>query len=215
VGKSNVSGEAGERTAWDDVYTGVDTAENMLRTVSSHLPLLLPLMDCTRALEVGPGRGLLSGFLAKMGVDVTAIELSPSVLDVARRFYHRIDAKVETVEGDGMATPFENHSFDAVFSQGLWEHFDDEHIRRFAVEALRLAPVVYASVPSMWYPRLGRHGPGVVGNERFMSPGRWQQILQPVDANVSAGYYPEWKILTVAGMSVPYPMQVLIRLDPH
>ena len=99
---------------------------------------------------------------------VTSIDVDADVLGIADQFHEALGVTVESVVRDGTATGFEDDSFDAVYSQGLWEHFTDENIRsNFAKEGLRLAPVVYASVPSFSYPayRSKRSGSG------------WQQAI--------------------------------------
>jgi protein-L-isoaspartate O-methyltransferase len=184
----------------------------MLRWVTTNHPLVVPLLHRRRVLEVGTGTGMLSGFLALVGVQVTTVDLSEAVLGVANRFYDQLGVKVRTVQGDGASTGFEDDAFDAVFSQGLWEHFEDQRIRDFAAEGLRLAPLVYASIPSVAYPRIGHRGPGLVGNERFLSASHWKQILFPLDASASARYYADWKILTVIGATLPYPNHLLLEL---
>jgi protein-L-isoaspartate O-methyltransferase len=206
-------GEAGgRRVSWDGTYTQVETPERMLRWVTTHSPMVVPLMECQRVLEVGTGTGMLSGFLAKAGGEVTTIDLSQPVLDVAGRFYDNLGVQVKTVKADGAETGFDNDSFDAVFSQGLWEHFTDQAIFRFAIEGLRLAPVVYASVPSVLYPRFGKRGPGIVGNERFMTASRWLRVLRDVDCRCTATYYADWKVATLMGVTFPYRNQLLLEL---
>jgi SAM-dependent methyltransferase len=212
VSKIRASGEGGQRVSWEDTYVRVETPERMLRWVTTHHPLILPLLDCHRVLEVGTGTGMLSGFLAKAGLDVTTIDLSRSVVDVARDFYDRIGVHVKTVEGNGLETGFDSDSFDAVFSQGLWEHFEDRGILGFALEGLRLAPTVFASVPSLIYPRLGHRGPGLAGNERFMTAHRWLSIVGELGCHKSARYYADWKLLTALGVTVPYKNHLLIEL---
>ena len=48
-----------------------------------------------RALDVGCGGGLLSEALARAGADVTAIDLAPAVLDVARLHLHESGVEVD------------------------------------------------------------------------------------------------------------------------
>jgi protein-L-isoaspartate O-methyltransferase len=210
--KISVPGEVGERVSWDETYTEVETEEKMLRWVTTHHPMMVPLMKCARVLEVGTGTGVLSGFLAKTGVSVTSLDLSQPVLNVAAGFWDLLGVKVTAVCGDGTKLNLRDDSFDAVFSQGLWEHFSDEAVRQFAREGLRVAPVVYASIPSALYPRVGRRGPGLVGNERFLTAKRWMAILAPLDGGHKATYYADWKLLTFAGVTVPYPNHLLIEL---
>jgi protein-L-isoaspartate O-methyltransferase len=211
--KIRAEGETGERVSWDDTYTRVESPDRMLRWVTTHHPLIVPLMGCPRILEVGTGTGMLSGFLAKTGAELTTIDLSTAVRDVAARFYDQLGVSVKMVTGDGAATDFDSDSFDAVFSQGLWEHFNDARIQEFAIEGLRLAPLVYASVPSVFYPRFRRRGPGLAGNERFMTAARWEAVLGGFDADVSTTYYADWKILTVIGVTLPYNNHLLIKLQ--
>lgn len=74
----------------------------------------------TRALDVCCGTGDISFHLAEAGAEhVTGVDFSPNMLDQARRRQrtHR-DPKgrssVEFVEGDALALPFEDDSFDVV-----------------------------------------------------------------------------------------------------
>jgi hypothetical protein len=59
-------------------------------------------------------------------------------------------------------------------------------------------------------PRVGKRGPGLVGNERLLSAGKWREILAPVVRRVETFTYPDWKVLTFAGITVPYPNHVLV-----
>ncbi len=203
-------GEAGERTAWDDVYTRAETADRMLRWVTTHVPLVTALYGLDRVLEVGTGTGMLSAFLARSGISTATLDISTPVLDVAGRFYADVGASVGRVAGDAFAMPFGDDSFDAVFSQGLLEHFTDAAIDEIVREQLRVAPLVLASVPTAFYPHVGRRGPGLVGNERLMTKRRWVRIL--ADHRVEPRYYPDWKVATFGGVTLPVPSQLLITV---
>lgn len=206
------TGEEGRRVAWDEVYVRPETAERMMRWALTHAPMVVPLTKCSGVLEVGTGTGMLSGYLAQAGVHVTTVDLSQRVLDVAGRFYNDLGVEVAKLQGDGTRLPCDADAFEAVFSQGLWEHFGDDYIQRFAVEALRVAPVVYASVPSAWYPRVGKRGPGLAGNERFMGRARWRRALGPLAERSLLRTYADWKLLTFGGVNVPYPNHLLIEI---
>ena len=79
-----------------------------------------------RALDVGCGGGLLSEALARAGADVTAIDLAPAVLDVARLHLYESGLKVDyreiSVEALADAMP---SSFDVVTCMEMLEHVPD------------------------------------------------------------------------------------------
>jgi SAM-dependent methyltransferase len=89
-----------------------------LATWSAALARLLPLPPA-RVLDVGAGTGFLSILIAKQGYEVTAMDLSPGMLERLRDNARRAGVEVETREGDACDPPLE--SFDAVVERHvLW-----------------------------------------------------------------------------------------------
>lgn len=85
-----------------------------------------------RVADVGCGGGLLSEALAKAGANVTAIDLAPEVIEVARLHLHEINATLASpcvidyrlVASHGLAAD-EPAAFDAVCCMELIEHVPD------------------------------------------------------------------------------------------
>jgi 2-polyprenyl-6-hydroxyphenyl methylase/3-demethylubiquinone-9 3-methyltransferase len=79
-----------------------------------------------RALDVGCGGGLLSEVLARSGAQVTAIDLAPAVLDVARLHLHEsglaVDYREVSVEALAADMPAQ---FDVVTCMEMLEHVPD------------------------------------------------------------------------------------------
>lgn len=79
-----------------------------------------------RALDVGCGGGLLSEALARAGAEVTAIDLAPGVLDVARLHLHEsglaVDYREISVEALAQESPA---AFDVVTCMEMLEHVPD------------------------------------------------------------------------------------------
>ncbi len=84
-----------------------------------------------KVLEAGAGTGRLTERLVKTGAEVTALDISPEML---ARLKKRCP-QAEAVEGDMEAMPFEDGSFDRVFSSMAMvhlkkpDHFLDECYR--------------------------------------------------------------------------------------
>lgn len=78
------------------------------------------------ALDVGCGGGIMSEALARAGANVTAIDLAPAVLDVARMHLHEsgLDVDYRAVAAEALATEMPGH-FDVVTCMELLEHVPD------------------------------------------------------------------------------------------
>jgi len=65
-----------------------------------------------KVLDAGAGTGRISMKLKNAGADVTALDISPEMLELLKQK----DSKIEIVEGDMEDMPLEDESFDMVFS---------------------------------------------------------------------------------------------------
>lgn len=83
-------------------------------------------LEGLRILDVGCGGGLLAEPLARMGADVTGIDLAPGHVELARRHAERsglaIDYRLAAVEDLGS----ENQRFDLVCAMEVVEHVADQ-----------------------------------------------------------------------------------------
>lgn len=89
-----------------------------------------------RCLEVGCGRGSLSCYYSAADYDCTLVDISPSIIKVAQDIFQTHQLKAKFVVADANNLPFENGSFDIVFSIGLLEHFED--VRNIIREQVRV-----------------------------------------------------------------------------
>ena len=84
------------------------------------LPLLGDIKDI-KILDIGAGTGRLSVLLANRGARVTALDVSPKMLELVKRK----NDKIETVVGDAENLPFKDGSFDIVTAAFLIVHLKD------------------------------------------------------------------------------------------
>lgn len=106
-----------------------------------------------RGLELGCGRGTMSMYLNKYEkMDVAMIDISKDALDIARKNFEIIDGQGEFVCASSDDLPFEDQSFDVVYSIGLLEHLPD--YKKTMLEAHRvLKPggmMISLNIPAKW-----------------------------------------------------------------
>lgn len=195
---------------WDEFYAAPRSLPDMLRCGLTHQRLVTELAGVDRVLEIGTGSGILSALVAKLGPRTVTLDNNGIVLENAQEFFSAVDASVSRVRGDAFHLPFREDAFGACYSQGLLEHFSDAEVVGLVAEQVRVSPVVYASVPSAFYPRLGRRGPGLIGNERLLTLRRWRRILGHWD--VQGCYYADFQVASLAGRTLPLPVQILLRV---
>jgi len=76
-------------------------------------------------LEVGPGSGFAVQLFAEAGANVTAVDLTPWAVATTRARLAAFELEGDVLEGDAESLPFEDASFDVVFSWGVIHHTTD------------------------------------------------------------------------------------------
>jgi SAM-dependent methyltransferase len=126
-----------------------------------------------RSLDVACGTGFMTRHLRG---DVVGLDQSPSMIELARNQA----PNAEFVVGDGLELPFDNDTFDRVFTSYFYCHLEESDRLRFLAEARRVARelVVVASVA-------GEDDPLVRWEERKLTDGsRWhvyKRVFAPND----------------------------------
>jgi SAM-dependent methyltransferase len=169
---------------WGHFYSDSGDEGYYQRHVEIHAPFFGKILETVpqRLLETGCGSGIMSVYFSKKGIDCTAIDRDSEVLKQASQSAAKLGGKVDFRAGDIFHLDFPGNSFDAVFSQGVLEHFSDEQIRAAVAESLRVAPRVWISVPSEFYNHKD------FGDERLLSAKNWAKILSGL-GSVETIYY--------------------------
>lgn len=76
-------------------------------------------------LEVGPGSGFAVQLFAESGARTTALDLTDWAVETTRRRLRAFGLEADVRQGDGEQLPFEDESFDLVFSWGVIHHSAD------------------------------------------------------------------------------------------
>jgi len=136
------------------------------------------------ALDAGCGTGLYSIRLAELGADVTAVDVSPKMLEVARRKAHDRGQYVWFDEADMTKLPYENRTFDIVLSVTALE-FTQEPLAAIMEMARVLRPggklvVGVLNGDSPWINARREQEPrdeSVYGSAHFFSPAELRRLF--------------------------------------
>ena len=89
--------------------------------LKSHIARQFPGRDAAsiRVLEIGTGPGFFAILLAELGYDVTAVDLTPAMLEEAKKNAGALAEKITFLEMNAEALDFSDHSFDVILSRNL------------------------------------------------------------------------------------------------
>jgi SAM-dependent methyltransferase len=130
---------------WSNVLADgmvVETLSKQLKQ-GEHLPWSDTLIEFTQdskdVLDLGSGRGELSATLAMQGKNTTLFDWSDKNLEFSKKLYRLLEIDGQFIQGDmTQPLPFEDASFDTVFSCGVFEYFNDEEIPEIINEIKRI-----------------------------------------------------------------------------
>src|SRR4051812_8467287 len=148
---------------YDEWYEGTgrfaERARPAWRELLGELADTIRALPPARTLDVACGTGYATRWLPG---DVTGLDQSPRMLTEAAQ---RLPGAT-FVEGDALALPFEDDSFDRVATMSFYAHLEPDERGRFLAEARRVAPellVVDAALgddtePEEWQERILNDG---------------------------------------------------------
>jgi ubiquinone/menaquinone biosynthesis C-methylase UbiE len=139
---------------WKDHWKRTARSKNSLKDAfylmdRIKMEYLLPLFPKRgkRTLEVGAGSGRLSRFLADVGHDVYCLDYCHEALKYATRCFQEDRSQGKFVEGKAEELPFDDETFDLVFSTGLLEHFENPvPLVKEMVRVLRSGGLFYSDI---------------------------------------------------------------------
>ena len=131
---------------WSDVLLEGVIPETMAKNLTNgeFLPWVENLIqftdDSRDILDLGSGAGQNSAMLAYNGRKTTLLDLSRENLVFSSKLFEDLGLIGQFCQADMTKTlPFEDNSFDVVFSCGVFEYFTDEEIKSILKEALRVS----------------------------------------------------------------------------
>ncbi|HKY59733.1 MAG TPA: class I SAM-dependent methyltransferase [Gemmatimonadota bacterium] len=144
----------GSTGPWDRFWSGKDDPDRVYRASPRVVAAVLERLPAGRArvLEIGAGTGRDTGELARRGHHAVALDASPEAWRLAARAEPSLRGR-GLVGADAFHLPFQDRTFDAVFHQGVLEHFGNPSA--FLAENLRVTRpggVLVVDVPQTFHP---------------------------------------------------------------
>jgi SAM-dependent methyltransferase len=155
-----------------------------------------------RALDVGAGDGNVAIPMAAMGAQVVALDPTPELFESGRARAAAAGVEIEWVEGDAMALPFEDASFDVVTSN-FGAMFAPDH-KRAAAELTRVGKRV---VMTTWDFE-GMNGQMFLATGPFMPPPPEGVQTPPqwgIEEHVRECFAPTGREVTIERDTAPSP----------
>jgi ubiquinone/menaquinone biosynthesis C-methylase UbiE len=157
---------------YDDWYLGTNMFAARVRPGwEEELDILRSAIESlppARTLDVACGTGFLTRHLRG---EIVGLDQSPTMLDVARERAPAAEFRL----GDALDLPFEDGSFDRVFTGHFYGHLEEPERTRFLAEARRVAPelVVVDSARTEETPADGMDGRVLSDGSRWEVYKRW------------------------------------------
>ena len=144
-GKYLVQNGPGEIWNWESPAGKIRWARRT-KMLSSHL------RQDDKVLELGCGSGYFTKELAKLPIDLVAIDISPSLLEVARKSI--VSPRVQIVEGNAYDLDFADHSFDSVVGSSVLHHLECDAAIRETYRVLKPGGWAVFTEPNMMNPQI-------------------------------------------------------------
>jgi ubiquinone/menaquinone biosynthesis C-methylase UbiE len=128
------------RAPWHDYYMSYVSNESMEELLHPIVGIVAPIAVGKRVLEIACGTGNWTQVLAKRSASVTAMDVSPTALEIAKAKLLSYD-NVSLKEADAYDLSCIDGSFDLLFSADWWSHIPKQSLPGFLDSAMgKLAP---------------------------------------------------------------------------
>jgi 2-polyprenyl-3-methyl-5-hydroxy-6-metoxy-1,4-benzoquinol methylase len=107
-----------------------------------------------KVLDIGFGNGLTLKEFAKQGAQMSGVEVTESLANIAKYILNESNISADLRMYDGFNFPFEDGTFDYIYSVSVFEHTDDPaQVLKEACRVLKPGGSFYLAFPNRLYPK--------------------------------------------------------------
>lgn len=160
----------------EEFHTPDDYIEYKLKYKKKFIEKVIQYSQNKKVIEMGCGTGLMAGYLQKLGLDVTALDLSQKVLDYAYEIAKQsnIIKPCKYEQGDILNLKYKAYTFDVSYSNGVLEHFNDDEVVTILKQQMKISKYVIFGVPSTYF----NMNEKMLGNERSLTLREWSKLVE-------------------------------------
>lgn len=160
----------------EEFHTPDDYIEYKLKYKKKFIEKVIQYSQNKKVIEMGCGTGLMAGYLQKLGLDVTALDLSQKVLDYAYEIAKQsnIIKPCKYEQGDILNLKYKANTFDVSYSNGVLEHFNDDEVVTILKQQMKISKYVIFGVPSTYF----NMNEKMLGNERSLTLREWSKLVE-------------------------------------
>jgi len=166
----------------EEFKTPDDYIKYKLKYKSTFIEKVIKYAKNGKVIETGCGTGLMAGYLQRKGLNVTALDLSQSVLNYAEKIAKEssVIAPCKYEQGDILDLQYKEGTFDVSYSNGVLEHFNDEEIVKTLKQQMNIAKYVIFGIPSTYF----NMNEKMLGNERGLTLDEWKNLIYKADGKI-------------------------------
>lgn len=143
---------------WNEIYEDQgEVQKDILEPVAAFVDEIMG-KNLKKVLDLGCGTGRNAIYMAKLGLDITASDISDKGLEITKKKSKRLGLDIKTVKHDIRTIPYKDDTFDAILCTWVSGHGNDEDMKSHAKEMLRVVKpngMIFVDYPSKLDKRYG------------------------------------------------------------
>ncbi len=139
--------------------------------------------DSKKVLEAGCGTGVISINLALRNFESYAVDCDQGMLDLVEKISLSLGNRVpKRVKEDifNLHKRFKRNEIDVTYSIGVYEHYNDQDIKKLLKSQLKISKYVVIGIPTKYFNDTEK----LYGNERFLKIKNWRNLLSSNNSEI-------------------------------